>query len=62
NGNPLKTTLSDEYGDFKFDGREGHSGTYTIQFNSIEHGEFETTADLGESVYLGILKLYGRSS
>ena len=61
-GNPLKTTLSDEYGDFKFDGLEGHSGTYTIQFNSIEHGEFETTADLGESVYLGILKLYGRSS
>ena len=61
-GDPIKTTLSDEYGDFKFDALKNHSGTYTIQFKSIEHGEFETTADLGESVYLGILKLYGHSS
>jgi hypothetical protein len=58
-GNPIKTTLSDEYGDFRFDGLEGHSGTYTVQFNSAEHGNYETTADLEDSVYLGILRLYG---
>jgi hypothetical protein len=58
-GNPIKTTLSDEYGDFRFAGLEGYSGTYTVQFNSAEHGNYETTADLGDSVYLGILRLYG---
>ena len=58
-GNPIKPTLSDEYGDFRFAGLEGYSGTYPVQFNSAEHGNYETTADLGDSVYLGILRLYG---
>ena len=60
-GKPIRTTVSDEYGDFKFQGLEAHSGAYTVQFNSAEHGDYETSADLGESVYLGILKLYGGS-
>ncbi len=53
----LQTGESNEYGDFKFSGLNSNSGSYTLQFHSSEHGDFEITTDLVQSTYLGTLTL-----
>ena len=56
-GKLSQSVLSDEYGDFKFDGLDQQSGSYTVKCHSTEHGHCEITAELTESIYLGILTL-----
>ena len=56
-GITLQTAASDEYGDFKFRGLEGNSGSYTLRFHSVDHGDFEITTELTQSSYLGTLTL-----
>jgi hypothetical protein len=57
NMTPPQTAASDEYGDFKFRGLEGNSGSYTLRFHSVDHGDFEITTELTQSSYLGTLTL-----
>ena len=56
-GELLQSIFSDEYGDFKFDGLDQQSGSYTVKCHSTEHGNFEITTELTESIYLGTLTL-----
>ncbi|HAD35800.1 MAG TPA: hypothetical protein EYM57_16545 [Gammaproteobacteria bacterium] len=56
-GTTLQSGESNEYGDFKFSGLNSNSGSYTLQFHSSEHGDFEITTDLVQSTYLGTLTL-----
>ena len=56
-GVTLQTGESNEYGDFKFSGLNAESGSFTLQFHSTEHGDFEITTELTQSTYLGTLTL-----
>ncbi len=53
-GVEMQATQTDQYGDFKFDGLEDHSGRYTVQYDSPGQGRCETSFEFNESVYLGI--------
>jgi len=55
-GRAVAETMSDNYGDFKFDRLDGNSGAYTVE---IEAGGRKTTVEtkLGASVNLGEIRL-----
>jgi Fe-S-cluster-containing dehydrogenase component len=55
-GNPVATTTSDGFGDFRFDNLPKGGGAYRVE---ALHADGRATADcvLGESVYLGELRL-----
>tara|TARA_B100000315_G_scaffold126742_1_gene116538 strand:- start:614 stop:823 length:210 start_codon:yes stop_codon:yes gene_type:complete len=54
NGVEIQATETDQYGDFRFDGLDDHSGSYTVQYDSPGQGRDETSSEFNESVYLGI--------
>jgi len=55
-GKPVATTTSDDFGDFRFDNLPKGGGAYRVE---ASHADGRATADcvLGESVYLGELRL-----
>ena len=55
-GKPIATTLSDGFGDFRFDNLPKHGGAYRVEV-SHAHGGARRDCVLGESVYLGELRL-----
>ena len=56
-GDNLAETTTDNYGDFKFDRLEEHSGAYTIEIIAEGHTARLIEADLGESIYLGEIRI-----
>ena len=55
-GKPIATTVSDGFGDFRFDNLPKDGGTYRVEV-SRAHGSARRDCVLGESVYLGELRL-----
>lgn len=60
-GDLLAESRTDSYGDFKFDGLNENSGNYTITIIADEFDEIEITAELGASLYLGEIRMSGKS-
>ena len=56
-GKSLATTASDGFGDFRFDNLPKGGGAYRIEA-SHAHGSARADCVLGESVYLGELRLF----
>ena len=56
-GSKLAELVTDNYGDFKFDRLEENSGRYTIEISSKQYGSKSIEFELGESLYLGEIKL-----
>lgn len=57
NGNKLAETATDIYGDFKFDKLAEGSGAYTIEISANGHEAKSVAAELGESIYLGEVRI-----
>ena len=55
-GRPVAETLSDNYGDFKFDRLPAGSGSYVVEV-SLGSRSKTVTAELGDSIYLGEIRL-----
>ena len=58
-GNTVAEAKSDNYGDFKFDRLEENSGGYTIDITTDGGQRASVTAELGESITLGEIRLSG---
>ncbi len=56
-GSPVAETTSDNYGDFSFDRLEEGSGKYAVEIAAGGRGGKSLEAELGESVYLGEIRL-----
>lgn len=56
-GETLGTATSDAFGEFKLDGLAPESGIYEVSIQQTSLGETKVEAELGESVYLGLIKL-----
>jgi len=56
-GAQVAETATDNYGDFKFDGLAEGIGTYTVQIAADSHPAKAVEATLGESLYLGEIRL-----
>ncbi len=56
-GSKLAELVTDNYGDFKFDRLEENSGRYTVEISSKQYGSKSIEFELGESLYLGEIKL-----
>lgn len=56
-GSTIAETATDNYGDFKFDRLEEGSGTYTVEIAVPGRAAKTVTAELGESVYLGEIRI-----
>ena len=56
-GSKLAELVTDNYGDFKFDRLEENSGRYTVEISSKQYGSKSIEFKLGESLYLGEIKL-----
>ena len=56
-GSKLAELVTDNYGDFKFDRLEEDSGRYTVEISSKQYGSKSIEFELGESLYLGEIKL-----
>ena len=56
-GREVARATTDIFGDFKCDGFEADSGAYTIEITHPRHGAAYAVCTLGESVYLGTLRL-----
>jgi Fe-S-cluster-containing dehydrogenase component len=56
-GETLAEAATDLYGDFKFDRLPERSGAYTIEIEAAGHPKKTVEATLGESVYLGEIRL-----
>jgi Fe-S-cluster-containing dehydrogenase component len=54
----LATTVTDGFGDFRFDDLPRHGGAYTVEI-SHAHGGATRDCALGESVYIGEIRLTG---
>jgi hypothetical protein len=54
-GNKLNETITDNYGDFKFDGLMPDSGTYKISIACKDRPQSTIETNLGESQYVGII-------
>ena len=54
-GKPIATTVSDDFGDFRFDKLPKNGGAYRVEV-SHAHGSVRRDCALGESVYLGELR------
>ncbi len=55
----LRTTQTDAFGDFKFDGLEPDSGEYVVEVALDGHSPGRVVASLGRSVSLGMIMLGG---
>ena len=53
----IARTATDAFGEFKFDGLKVGSGSYTVSASKQGVGEASVAAQLGESIYLGVLTL-----
>lgn len=53
----IARTETDIFGEFKFDALECGSGAYAVSVSHAQSGTAQAEASLGESVYLGILRL-----
>lgn len=61
-GRAIGHTLSDDFGDFKFDGLEPGMGAVQVAIEHPEHGRQVCNAELGnDSVVLGTIELQGAS-
>jgi Fe-S-cluster-containing dehydrogenase component len=56
-GKVIARASTDVFGDFKCDGFERDSGTYTVEIAHPRFGTASSACTLGESIYLGTLKL-----
>jgi Fe-S-cluster-containing dehydrogenase component len=56
-GKPVAETVSDNYGDFKFDRLDESSGTYTVEIEAPGRPRKTVEAKLGESINLGEIRL-----
>ena len=56
-GKPVAETVSDNYGDFKFDKLDESSGPYTVEIEAPGRPRKTVEAKLGESVNLGEIRL-----
>lgn len=56
-GNQIADANTDIYGDFKFDKLPEGSGAYSIAITSPGHADKSIDVELGESVYLGEIRL-----
>jgi len=56
-GKPVAETVSDNYGDFKFDKLDESSGAYTVEIEASGRPRKTVEAKLGESVNLGEIRL-----
>jgi Fe-S-cluster-containing dehydrogenase component len=56
-GKVVGETVSDSYGDFKFDNLVENSGKYTLQFDLPGHNRKTVEVDLAKSKYIGIIFL-----
>ena len=56
-GKPVAETVSDNYGDFKFDKLDESSGPYTVEIEAPGRPRKTVEAKLGDSVNLGEIKL-----
>lgn len=56
-GAQLQEVLSDNYGDFKFDGLEQDSGEYQLNIITTENDQKSVDVSVVESVYLGAISL-----
>jgi len=56
-GDKVAETKTDTYGDFKFDRLQPNSGTYRVTINHPDLDTKEVTAELTESVNIGVISL-----
>ena len=56
-GRPVAETVSDNYGDFKFDKLDESSGPYTVEIEAPGRPKKTVEAKLGQSVSLGEIRL-----
>lgn len=56
-GKAIAVTETDSFGDFKFDRLNVNSGLYKIEISHPQYGKAESSADVGESSYVGVLNL-----
>jgi len=56
-GKTVAETETDNYGDFKFDRLDEHSGAYAIEIAAVGHENMTVETVLTESVYLGEIRL-----
>jgi Fe-S-cluster-containing dehydrogenase component len=56
-GKPVAETVSDNYGDFKFDKLDESSGAYTVEIEAAGRPKKTVDAKLGESINLGEIRL-----
>lgn len=56
-GRQIQETETDTYGDFRLDGLEPDSGNYTIEINQDQWGKKSLQVELGQSTYLGDIRL-----
>jgi Fe-S-cluster-containing hydrogenase component 2 len=54
-GEMVKEMISDNYGDFKFDGLDENSGTYKVEIVSDHFAAKTVDVELSESIYLGVI-------
>jgi Fe-S-cluster-containing dehydrogenase component len=57
NGSKVAEAVTDIYGDFKFDKLDDGSGSYTVEIAASGHDNKTVTAELGESIFLGEIRL-----
>jgi Fe-S-cluster-containing dehydrogenase component len=56
-GAAVGEAVTDAFGEFKVDRLDKGSGTYEVEISHPDHGSARATADLGDSVYLGVIAL-----
>jgi Fe-S-cluster-containing dehydrogenase component len=56
-GRTIAQTISDNYGDFKFDNLDEDSGTYAVEISADGRGKKSIEAKLGVSINLGEIRL-----
>ena len=56
-GRTLQETVTDSFGDFKFDGLSPKSGRYSIRIEHATLGQAGVEAELGETIVLGDIQL-----
>jgi Fe-S-cluster-containing dehydrogenase component len=54
-GKAIRETVTDNYGDFKFDGLDEDSGNYVLKIRSKNHAETSVEVDLRSSLNLGVI-------
>ena len=53
----IKETITDNYGDFKFDGLDENSGVYTLKFRYRDYEEKIVNVDLKSSLNVGVIRI-----